>query len=198
MPTVRYADGESIMSRLNLLTSSVPASSAKRAFAWYLIAASCAALLDTSSKMAAVQMLDASSVSLGDRFALMLVFNQGAVGGVSWGPHTWLINVCLTATAVTMISFIVVHLAKIDRRASLALGLVAGGAAGNLASMLQGNGVPDFLALRFPDSAVVCNVADLALWAGALMLFPVVRTLLRAIRVERQAKVRLAAVLVNA
>ncbi len=155
-------------------------------------------MLDGMSKIVAVQTLSGATVSLSDRLALMLVFNEGAVGGFSWGPHTWLINVCLTATAVTMISVVVVHLAKIDRRASLALGLVAGGAAGNLASMLQGNGVPDFLALRLSDSAVVCNVADVALWSGALLLVPVVRTLLRAIRAERLAKVRPAAGLVNA
>lgn len=162
----------------------------QRAFAWFLIVAGTAAMLDASSKLLAVKALAGSSFPFGERFALMLVYNEGAVGGFSWGPYTWLINVCLTSVAVTMISFIVVHLAKIDRRASLSLGLVAGGAVGNLASMLQGgNGVPDFLALRFSESAVVCNVADLALWSGAILLVPVVSTLLQAIRVERDSKI---------
>ncbi|MEP6763495.1 MAG: signal peptidase II [Gemmatimonadaceae bacterium] len=172
---------------------------AKRALAWYMIVAGGAAALDASSKIVAVETLTASTVPLGRRFALMLVYNEGAVGGFSWGPYTWLINVCLTTVAVTMISVIVVHLAKVDRRASLALGLVAGGAAGNLASMLQGrDGVPDFLAIRFSESAVVCNVADLALWSGALLLVPVVRKLMRAIRVERAAKPQAAGSLVRA
>ncbi|MEP6781553.1 MAG: signal peptidase II [Gemmatimonadaceae bacterium] len=172
---------------------------AKRAFAWYLIVAGGAALLDAGSKMMAVKTLTETTVPFGDRFALMLVYNEGAVGGLSWGPYTWLINVCLTTVAVAMISFVVVHLARVDRRASLALGLVAGGAAGNLASMLQlGDGVPDFLAIRFSESAVVCNVADLALWSGALLLVPVVRALMRAIRVEREAKMQPAGSLVRA
>ena len=172
---------------------------AQRALAWYLIAVGGAALIDASSKLLAINTLTGNSVELGDRFALMLVYNPGGAGGVSWGPYTWLMNVCVTSLAIVMISFIVVHLAKVDRRASLALGLVVGGAAGNLGSMLaRGEGVPDFMAIRFTEGAVVCNAADLALWSGAMLLVPVVRSLLRAIRAERVAKRSHTGELVNA
>lgn len=165
-------------------------SGAGRAMGWYLAIAAGAGLLDWVTKMLAVSYLTNNTQVVTDRLALMLVFNTGGAGGMSWGPYTWLINVCVTAVAVLMISLVVGPLAKVDRRAVLALGLVAGGATGNLISMVAGPaGVADFLAVRLSDSAVVANIADLALWSGALLLVPVVRSLLVAIRAERLAKV---------
>ena len=156
---------------------------------WYLAIATTAGVVDWATKTLAVRFLTENTRSISDYFALMIVFNKGAAGGVSWGPHTLLINVCVTAMAVLMISLVVSPLAKVDRRAMLALGLVAGGATGNLVSMISGpEGVADFLAFRFGDTAVVANVADLALWSGAFLLIPVVRSLLGAIRTERIAK----------
>jgi len=155
----------------------------------FLAVAAGAGLTDWVTKLLAVTYLPDHAVTLGDRFALLLVYNTGAAGGVSWGPYTWWINVCVTAFAVLMISAIVGQLAKVDRRATWALGLVAGGATGNLVSMLVGaEGVADFLAFRFAGGAVVANVADFALWGGALLLVPVVLSLVRAIRAERAAK----------
>lgn len=161
----------------------------RQALTVYTAVAVVAGLADWGTKAMAVHFLTGNSQLLGSRFALHLVFNTGGAGGMSWGPHTWLINVLLTLLAVVMISVVVGPLAAIDHRASWALGLVAGGATGNLVSMVSGqNGVADFLAVRFNDSALVANVADLVLWTGALMLVPIVGSLLRAIRVERRAR----------
>jgi len=178
------------MSASQATTFATRPSDAAWAMEWYLAIAVGAGLLDWATKTLAVSFLTNNTQVLSDRFALMLVFNTGGAGGMSWGPHTWLINVCVTAVAVMMISLVVGPLAKVDRRASIALGLVAGGATGNLVSMVAGaEGVADFLAVRLTDSAVVANIADLALWSGALLLIPVVRSLLLAIRAERIAKV---------
>ena len=97
-------------------------------------------------------------------------------------------RVLITAVASSLIA--------VDRRATVALGLIAGGAIGNLASMLAGpEGVADFIALQlWSDLTIVMNVADLALWFGALSLVPVVVTLVKAIRAERRSS----AVLVKA
>lgn len=174
----------------SLVTSQVVrTASSAAAMRTYLAVAAGAGLLDWVTKLMAVSFLPENARMFGDRFALLLVYNKGAAGGISWGPYTWLMNVCVTAFAVIMMSIIVTHLAKIDRRAAWALGLVAGGATGNLVSMLAGaEGVADFLAFRFGDSAVIANVADFALWGGALVLVPVVRNLVRAIRTERALK----------
>ena len=175
----------------NTLVSSnmVRSSGVASAMGSYLVVATGAGLLDWVTKWSAVTYLPGNPVLLGDRLALLLVYNKGGAGGVSWGPYTWLINVCVTAFAVLLITAIVGHLAKVDRRATWALGLVAGGATGNLVSMLAGaEGVADFLAFRFAGGAVIANVADFALWIGALLLVPVVRNLVRAIRAERAQK----------
>jgi lipoprotein signal peptidase len=71
------------------------------------------------------------------------------------------------------------------------MGLVAGGALGNLASIVGGaHGVPDFLALRLSEAWVIFNVADVGLWIGAALLVPVVLGLMRIIRAERRASRR--------
>ncbi|MBL0169744.1 MAG: signal peptidase II [Gemmatimonadaceae bacterium] len=96
----------------------------------------------------------------------------------------------MTLAAIAMVVRIVSPLAAVDPRATLALGLLTGGAFGNLASMLTGpEGVADFLAVQLGDSAtVVMNVADLLLWGGALLLVPVVVRLVSAVRAERSAR----------
>ncbi len=177
------------MSIRQVMTSTALSDGSRRAMGWYVGIAAAAGLLDWATKTLAVNFLTDHTQVLSNHFALMLVFNQGGAGGMSLGPYTWLINVGVTAMSVLMISMVVGPLAKVDRRASLALGLVAGGAIGNLVSMIAGaDGVADFLAIRFTDSAIVANVADLALWSGAVLLVPVVRRLLLAIRAERVAK----------
>ena len=176
------------MSNLQAKTGST-AGEARMALGWYLGTAAAAGLLDWATKFWAVNSLADSSRILGEHFALYLVYNTGGAGGVSWGPYTWIINVCVTMVAVVMISLVVGPLAKVDRRAAVALGLVAGGATANLVSMMAGaEGVADFLAFRFSGRAVIANVADLALWSGALLLLPVVRNLVQAIRDERTTR----------
>jgi len=123
-----------------------------------------------------------------DRLSLFVTFNTGSAGGVMFGEHTVSVNVLVTIVALVLISMVVRDLSAVDPRASVALGLVAGGASGNLASMLFGPpGVADFIAVRFShQTTVILNIADLALWTGALLLLPVVFRLVMAIRAEKQ------------
>ena len=146
------------------------------------------AAVDLLSKDVAVRSLgSAGVVPFSDRFSLFVVFNTGSVGGVQVGPYTWHLNVLVTLVAVGLIASVVQAMATVDRRATRALALVAGGAIGNLLSMLFGpDGVADFVAIRLTaDTTIVANVADLALWAGAAMLAPVALLLLRMARTER-------------
>lgn len=143
--------------------------------------------LDLTTKQWAVTSLADRAVPLADWFSLFLVFNTGAAGGMSLGPYTWLINIVGTAATVMMVVAVVIPLARVDARASAAMGMVAGGALGNLASLLgEARGVPDFLALRLADAFVIFNVADIGLWAGATLLLPVTVGLVRVIRAERR------------
>lgn len=162
--------------------------SALRRFVGIAIAA---AAVDLLTKEVAVRQLgEHGFYALSERLALMLVWNTGAAGGVSLGPSTWLLNVIVTVLALGLVISVVRPMAAVDPRATMALGLVSGGAVGNLASIVAGPaGVADFLAVRLtPEITMVANVADLFLWTGAAALFPVGATLVRMVRQERAAR----------
>jgi signal peptidase II len=109
---------------------------------------------------------------LGDWFQLRLVYNQGAAFGLHLGPYSRWIFFAIALVAV----FVLHRMSRTspvgDRFRQLALGLVAGGAAGNLIDRVRsGRGVVDFLdvgvgALRWPTF----NVADIAVSCGAIAL----------------------------
>jgi len=153
--------------------------------------------IDLLSKEIAVRSLGSTGVvPISERFSLFVVFNTGSAGGVHVGPYTWQLNVLVTLLAVGLIATVVQAMAAVDRRATRALALVAGGAVGNLLSMLFGpEGVADFLAIRLSaDTTIVANVADFALWTGAVMLAPVAVLLIRLVRAERAERAALTAV----
>lgn len=150
--------------------------------------ASLAVAADLGTKYWAVSSLADRSIVLTDWFSLMLVFNTGVAGGASIGPQTWLINVLGTFATILLVMSVVLPLARVDGRAAMAMGLIAGGASGNLASIIgEPRGVPDFLAQQVGDSIVVYNLADVALWVGAAVLIPVTVGLITIIRNERKA-----------
>ena len=140
---------------------------------------------DLVSKHWAISGLTDRFVGIADGVALFLVYNKGALGGMSLGPQTWLINVVGTALTILLVASVVVPLAHFDRRAPMAMGLVAGGAMGNLASLIgEPRGVPDFLGVRLSDAWIVFNVADIGLWLGAAILVPVTVGLVLLLRRE--------------
>jgi signal peptidase II len=150
-----------------------------------------ASAVDLLTKEVAVRTLgETGLVTLTERLSLTLVWNTGAAGGVSLGPFTWMLNVIVTVLALGLVISVVRPMAAVDARSTMALGLVSGGAVGNLASILAGPvGVADFLAVRLTDDlTMVANVADLFLWSGALALIPVGATLVRMARAERAAR----------
>jgi signal peptidase II len=153
--------------------------------------AAIAVIADLGTKYWAVTSLADRSIVLSDWFSMMLVFNTGVAGGASIGPHTWLINVLSTVATVLLVMSVVLPLARVDRRAAMAMGLIAGGASGNLASLVgESRGVPDFLAQQVGSSIIVFNVADVALWLGAATLIPITLGLIRVIKKDRLAAAR--------
>jgi signal peptidase II len=159
----------------------------------YLGIAVVACGIDLLTKEIAVRSLgETGLVTLTERLSLTLVWNTGAAGGVSIGPFTWLLNVVVTVLALGLVVSVVRAMAAVDSRSTMALGLVSGGALGNLASIVAGpHGVADFLAVRLTDDlTMVANVADLFLWVGAATLAPVAVTLVRLARAEKAASVR--------
>ncbi len=162
-------------------------------FTWsrYATTAVAAVASDLVTKEVATRALsDGHMVPLSDRVALMLMYNTGTAGGFSIGPFTFALNVIVTLAAILMVLKIVKPLSAIDPRTNVALGLVTGGAMGNLLSMIAGPaGVADFFAINIGSgTTVVMNLADLLLWTGAALLIPVVARLIHLTRLERAAR----------
>lgn len=131
-------------------------------------------LLDVATKyLAELQLGDREFVRLiGDWVRLHLVYNRGAAFGLHLGEYSRWIFLVIAVVAVVVLWRMSLEAPPGDRFRQLALGLVAGGAAGNLIDRVRsGRGVVDFLdvgigALRWPTF----NVADIAVSCGAVAL----------------------------
>ena len=128
-------------------------------------------------------------VSSAVRFGV--VHNDKGAFGLSVGDYTFEVSLALTLAALVLIIPVARDLAKIDDRAPAALGLVAGGAIGNLVSLLLSPaGVVDFIAVQRADGAgIVLNVADVAAYAGVAMLMRTTARVIAAIRRNRESEV---------
>jgi signal peptidase II len=109
---------------------------------------------------------------VGDWFQLRLVYNRGAAFGLHVGPYSRWVFFAVACVAVVVLNRMSQTGPIGDRFRQLALGLVAGGAAGNLVDRIRSaRGVVDFLdvgvgSLRWPTF----NVADIAVSCGGIAL----------------------------
>jgi signal peptidase II len=148
------------------------AAGAERRVFW--TAAAVTVVLDLVTKIVAEATLlrTPGMAVVGDWFQLRLVYNQGAAFGLHVGPYSRWIFFGVALVAVFVLARMSQTSPAGDRFRQLALGLVAGGAAGNLIDRIRsGRGVVDFLdvgigALRWPTF----NVADIAVSCGAIAL----------------------------
>ncbi len=130
--------------------------------------------LDLLTKLAAEAylLLTPGVPVLGDWFQLRLVYNRGAAFGLHLGPYSRWIFFAVAVLAIVVLNRMSAGSPPGDRFRQLALGLVAGGAAGNLVDRLRSaRGVVDFLdvgigSLRWPNF----NVADIAVSCGGIAL----------------------------
>jgi lipoprotein signal peptidase len=108
----------------------------------------------------------------GSWIGLYLVHNDQGAFGLSLGAYTWQVNLALTLGAIALVVPVCRALDSVDGRAPEALGLIAGGALGNLLSLvLSPFGVLDFISVRTgAGSAIVLNAADIGAYAGLAML----------------------------
>lgn len=131
-------------------------------------------LLDIATKLIAeATLLRTSGVEVfGDWFQLRLVYNPGAAFGLNLGPYSRWIFFAVAVVAIVVLYRMSRAAVTGDWFRQLALGLICGGAAGNLIDRIRsGQGVVDFLdvgvgTLRWPTF----NVADIAVSCGAVAL----------------------------
>ena len=148
------------------------ASGAERRLYWG--AATVALVLDLLTNALAEQDLfrSAGHAVIGDVFQLRLVYNPGAAFGLHLGPFSRWIFMAIAVGAVVLLYRYHRAAAPGDWFRQLSLGLVSGGAIGNLVDRVRSpRGVVDFLDLgvggyRWPTF----NVADMAVSCGAVLL----------------------------
>jgi lipoprotein signal peptidase len=130
------------------------------------------AIGDWVTKAVAARVVAGEPVIFTERLRFAVVHNDGTAFGLSAGAYTWQINLALTVASILLMLPVARDLARIDTAAPRALGLILGGAVGNLASLAMAPaGVVDFIAVGFgPDSWLVFNVADLAAYVGLAMI----------------------------
>lgn len=109
---------------------------------------------------------------IGDWVRLTLLYNPGAAFGLSLGPYSrWLFTV-LTIGALVILGNLYRATGPGDRVRALAIGLVAGGALGNLVNRLWSRrGVVDWIDVGIGEHRwPAFNVADIGVSVGAVLL----------------------------
>jgi len=149
------------------------------------------AIGDLVTKQIAVLWIGTLEPRVSSAIRFGVVHNDKGAFGLSVGDHTWEVSLALTLAALALIIPVAKDLARIDDRAPIALGLIAGGAIGNLVSLLVSRaGVVDFIAIQRADGVgIVLNAADVAAYAGVVMLARTAGKVVSAIRRNRETVV---------
>ena len=146
--------------------------------------------VDAATKLAAVALLDGGpAMAVAGSLHLVTVYNDTFARGMNVGAWAG-VGAALLAVGVLLLGWrACAPLARVDARAPLALGLVAGAALGNAVDFTHtGRGAIDFLALSTDDGTIVFNLADVAAYVGVALLARTALRLARAIRRERAAE----------
>ncbi|MBC7893862.1 MAG: signal peptidase II [Cytophagaceae bacterium] len=130
------------------------------------------ATADLLSKALASTLWSERALHLTDWVSLAVVQNYGGAFGLSAGAYTWQLNLALTLAAIVFVIPVTKDLTRVDPEAPMALGLIVGGALGNLVSLLAPPaGVGDFIAIHWSSTqGLVLNLADVAAYAGLAMI----------------------------
>jgi signal peptidase II len=132
-------------------------------------------LADCATKQVATEQLTPAYTPheiLGEWVRFILTYNQDAAMGIDLGPWA---RPLLAILAVAMLGVLLVwyrRVARPDWATAAALGLIAGGALGNLLDRLRWDrGVVDFIDIGIGATRFwIFNVADAAITGGALWL----------------------------
>ncbi|MDX1623261.1 MAG: signal peptidase II [Gemmatimonadota bacterium] len=108
---------------------------------------------------------------LGDNVRLLYIENEGAAFGLSVGPHSSMIFLVLAAIASAIVLFLYLRTPAGHGLERLALGLILGGAVGNIVDRIRWERVVDFIQVGVAEHYwPIFNVADSAVTVGAITL----------------------------
>jgi lipoprotein signal peptidase len=149
------------------------------------------AIGDFVTKEAAARWVALEPTAVTSWLHFAVVRNERGAFGVSFGAYTWQLNLALTLASILFVIPVSRDLARVDRAAPRALGLIVGGALGNLASLiLSPRGVVDFIAVRLgPRTDLVLNVADVAAYVGLAMVLRTGFLIVNAMRRDARPRV---------
>lgn len=108
---------------------------------------------------------------VGDNIRLLYIHNQGAAFGLSVGRHSSTVFLVLATIASLLVFYLLLSTPRGERLQRLALGLILGGALGNIIDRVRWEMVVDFIQVGIAGHYwPIFNVADSAVTVGALLL----------------------------
>jgi signal peptidase II len=108
---------------------------------------------------------------LGDWVRITYIHNEGAAFGLHVGEHSSLVFLILAVAASSLVLYLYLTTAPGERLQRVALGLILGGALGNIIDRIRWNMVVDFLQVGVGGHYwPIFNVADSAVTVGAVLL----------------------------
>jgi signal peptidase II len=130
---------------------------------------------DCGTKQLAVEELAIEHVPrevLGDAVRFTLTYNPDAAFSLSLGEHSRIIISVMAALVIIILWHMYSRAASHDRALGAALGMITGGAVGNLTDRLRSpRGVVDFIDMGLGDYRFwTFNVADVGVTVGAALL----------------------------
>ena len=108
---------------------------------------------------------------LGDNVRLLYIHNEGAAFGISVGEHSPTLFLVLASAASVLVLYLLFVTPAAHRLQRFALGLILGGAVGNIIDRLRLGQVVDFIQVGVGGHYwPIFNVADSAVTIGAVLL----------------------------
>jgi signal peptidase II len=108
---------------------------------------------------------------VGDNVRLLYIHNEGAAFGLSIGDHSSTLFLILASAASVLVLYLLLATPPRDRVQRLALGLILGGAVGNIVDRVRFGEVVDFIQVGVSGHYwPIFNVADSAVTVGAVLL----------------------------
>ncbi len=108
---------------------------------------------------------------VGENVRLLYIHNEGAAFGLSVGRYSSTVFLVLATIASALVFYLLLSTPREERLPRLALGLILGGALGNIVDRVRWDMVVDFIQVGIGGHYwPIFNVADSAVTVGAVLL----------------------------
>lgn len=129
-------------------------------------------IVDQYTKYLALSLKDGRRISIiGDHLSLVYLENRGAAFGI-FQDKKWFLLISSVLIILYLLYFYIKYKNSINNIMKIGIGLVLGGAFGNMIDRVFRGFVVDFISYRFPNGYgfPIFNVADMAVIIGSFVL----------------------------